>query len=153
MNKQVLFPCYPRDSLSANWAQQHCATATCFHNSAKWSLLPSVSHVPHIVWTNGSESSEMCPLAETAQTALRLCECGVQAFCPAGVWGRQWRGLFPRPLQHGPCSSNLISTAACCSLRRDERSYSRRSVWRVAPSAGESRQYKLPTLSLWRFLY
>lgn len=82
------------------------------------------------------------------------CECGVQAFCPAGVWGRQRSGLFPRPLQHEPCSSNLISTAACCSFTEAEWALiqSALTVWRVAPSAGESRQYKLPALSLWRFL-
>lgn len=55
-----------------------------------------------------------------------VCESGFQAFCPAGVWDRQWSGLFTRPLQFGTCSSNLISTAACCSfIEANDRSHSR----------------------------
>jgi len=57
-----------------------------------------------------------CVLWQKLSTLHWACESGFQAFCPTGVWSRHWSGLFPRPLQFGPCSSNLISTAACCTV-------------------------------------
>lgn len=78
-----------------------------------------------------------CVLWQKLSRLHWACESGFQAFCPAVVWGRHWSGLFPRPLQFGPCSSNLISTA-CCSFVEAEWSLSQSvvlSVW------GEERRH------------
>lgn len=77
-----------------------------------------------------------CVLWQKLSRLHWVCESGFQAFCPTGVWDRQWSGFFPRPLQFGTCSSNLISTAACCSFieRNDRSSHRSRGgaiCWRV----------------------